>query len=239
MLGTMARLPRLVVPHQPHYLIQRGLNGQELFRDGDDYAAFLGWMRAAARQYGVALHAYCLLPGELHLLLSPVDTDGLAGMMQWIGRHYVPYYNQKYGRAGTLWQGRYKTSVVDAGPYLLSCSRYIEFAAVRAGLAGGAEHYPWSSYPHHAGIKPDGAVTDHPIYWALGNTPFQREAAYIELAGLGLSGAETKEIEASVLKGWPLGTDKFKLDLQNRMKRQVLPAKRGRPFKVKAPTDLV
>jgi len=232
----MARLPRLIVPQQPHYVIQRGLNGLAIFCDAQDHQAFLAWLRTAARQYKVALHAYTLLPGELHLLATPSDADGLGSMMQWIGRYYVPYYNQKYGRAGTLWQGRYKTSVVDADSYLLACSQYIEFAAVRLALAGSPEDYPWSSYPHHAGVRPDGAVTDHPRYWALGNTPFQREAAYIELAARGLAGADLRAIEAAVLKGWPLGSDKYKNELQHRMKRQVLPAKRGRPFKIKAET---
>ncbi|WP_342118409.1 transposase [Pseudoduganella sp. OTU4001] len=234
----MARLPRLIVPNQPHYLIQRGLNGQQVFGDEGDYTAFLGWLRAAARQYQVAVHAYTLLPGELHLLVTPADEEGLGGMVQWVGRHYVPYYNQKYGRSGTLWAGRYKTAVIEAESYLMACSRYIEFAAVRAGLAGGPEHYSWSSYPHHAGIRPDGVVTDHPLYWALGNTPFQREAAYIELAASGLPGADLRAIEAAALKGWPLGSDKWKAELERRMKRQVLPAKRGRPFKVKPPAEV-
>ncbi|WP_256078733.1 transposase [Massilia sp. YIM B04103] len=229
----MARLPRLVVPGQPHYLIQHGLNGQLVCQDADDYQALLGWLRSAARSYKVALHAYVLLPGQLHLLATPATTDGLGQMMQWVGRYYVPYFNQKYRRAGTLWQGRYKTAVIDAEHYLLACSRYIEFAPVRAGQAAWPQDYPWSSYAHHAGIKPDGMITDHPLYWALGNTPFQREAAYSDLAGRGLGGAETAAIEAAVLKGWPLGSDKFKTELQQRMKRQVLPAKRGRPFKVK------
>ncbi|HEY0588996.1 MAG TPA: transposase [Pseudoduganella sp.] len=231
----MARLPRLVVPNQPHYIIQRGLNGQQVFQDDEDFSSFIAWMRAAARQYKVAVHAYTLLPGELHLLASPSDEEGLGGMMQWIGRHYVPYFNQKYSRAGTLWQGRYKTSVIEAERYFVSCSKYIEFAAVRARLAEGPEHYQWSSYPHHAGIRQDGAVNDHPIYWALGNTPFQREAAYIELAAQGLAGAETRAIEAAALKGWPLGSDKWKAELERRMKRQVLPAKRGRPAKTGKP----
>ncbi|WP_028103518.1 transposase [Pseudoduganella violaceinigra] len=234
----MARLPRLIVPHQAHYLIQRGLHGQEVFRHAEDYTAFLAWLRAAARQYKVAVHAYTLLPGEVHLLVTPSDEEGLGGMVQWLGRHYVPYYNQKYGRAGTLWAGRYKTAVVDADNYLMACSRYIELAAVRAGLAAAPEHYPWSSYPHHAGIKPEGTVTDHPVYWALGNTPFQREAAYIELAAQGLRATDLRAIEAAVLKGWPLGSDKYKADLQKRMQRQVLPAKRGRPFKQKPPAEV-
>lgn len=234
----MARLPRLVVPHQPHYIVQRGLNGQEVFLDAEDFSSFLGWLRTAARLYKVAVHAYTLLPAELHLLASPGDEDGLGGMMQWIGRHYVPYFNQKYGRAGALWQGRYKTAVIEAERYFVACSKYIEFAAVRSRLAEGAEHYQWSSYQHHAGIRQDGAVTDHALYWALGNTPFQREAAYIELAAQGLPGAEQRAIEAAALKGWPLGSDKWKADLERRMKRQVLPAKRGRPFKQKPPAQV-
>jgi putative transposase len=234
----MARLPRLVVPHQPHYVVQRGLNGQAVFLDAEDFSSFLGWLRTAARLYKVAVHAYALLPAELHLLASPDDEEGLGGMMQWIGRHYVPYFNQKYGRAGTLWQGRYKTAVIEAERYFVACSKYIEFAAVRSRLAEGAEHYQWSSYPHHAGIRQDGAVTDHALYWALGNTPFQREAAYIELAAQGLAGTEQRAIEAAALKGWPLGSDKWKADLERRMKRQVLPAKRGRPFKPKPPAQV-
>jgi len=227
----MARLPRLIVPFQPHYVIQRGLNGLSLFQDSADYEAFLGWLRSSAKQYKVAVHAYALLPGELHLLVTPADEDGLATMMQLLGRHYVPYYNQKYGRAGTLWHGRYKTSVIDAANYLLLCSRYIELAPVRAGLAGRPDDYAWSSFAHHVGQKSDGAVTDHALYWALGNTPFQREAAYTELSAYGLGSSEIKTIEAAVLKGWPLGSDKFKTDLEHKAKRQVLPAKRGRPFK--------
>ncbi|WP_338768451.1 transposase [Massilia sp. METH4] len=227
----MARLPRFIVPSQPHYIIQRGLNGQPVFQDTDDYTIFLGWLRAAARTYKVAIHAYALLPDQFHLLATPADEDGLGQMMQWLGRCYVPYYNQKYGRAGTLWHGRYKTSVVDADHFLLTCCRYIEYVPVRAAPAAAAETYPWSSYAHHAGIRNDPAVTDHPAYWSLGNTPFQREAAYIELSAQYLSAAEIATVEAAVLKGWPLGTDKYKKDLEQKAKRQVLPAKRGRPFK--------
>lgn len=227
----MARLPRLIVPSQPHYIIQRGLNGQPVFQDADDYTTFLGWLRTAARTYKVAIHAYALLPDQLHLLATPSDEDGLGQMMQWLGRCYVPYYNQKYGRAGTLWHGRYKTSVIDAENFLLVCSRYIELLPVRAGVASSADAYSWSSYAHHAGTRPDNVITVHPVYWSLGNTPFQREAAYIELSAQHLTPAQISTVEAAVLKGWPLGTDKYKKDLEQKAKRQVLPAKRGRPFK--------
>jgi putative transposase len=149
----------------------------------------------------------------------------------------VPYFNQKYGRSGTLWQGRYKTSVIDGESYLMSNSRYIEFLPVRSGLAGQPEQYAWSSYAHHIGLRSDPVVTDHALYWALGNTPFQREGAYKELAGADLSAEEISIVEKAVLKGWPLGSERFKTELQNRVKRQVLPAKRGRPFKKTAAAE--
>ncbi|MES2297495.1 MAG: transposase [Pseudomonadota bacterium] len=227
----MARLPRLVIPSQPHHVIQRGNNRQPIFHDEADYRAFLGWLREAAKNWKVAIHAYVLMPNHLHLLVSPSDEGGLAQMMQWVGRHYVPYFNHKYGRSGSLWQGRFKTSLVDSERYFLVCSRYIELNPVRAQLVSAPQDYPWSSYAHHAGVRPDGMITDHALYWSLGNTPFDREAAYIALTQQSLSTEEVGSINQAVLKGWPLGSDAFKMDLQHKIKRQVLPAKRGRPFK--------
>ena len=174
----MARLPRLVVPNQPHHIIQRGNDRQLVFRDTADYLEFLARLREAAKQFKVTIHAYVLMPDHLHLLATPVDQDGLSRMMQWLGRYYVPYYNRKYERSGTLWQGRYKATVVDAERYLMTCCRYIETNPVRGGLVAAAGDYPWSSYQHHIGLKSDPIITDHPLYWALGNTPFEREATY-------------------------------------------------------------
>lgn len=229
----MARLPRLIVPGQPHHVIQTGNNNQLVFQDAEDYQTFLGWLRTAAKNYKVAIHAYVLMPNHLHLLVTPTDDDGLGQMMQWIGRYYVPYFNHKYSRSGTLWNGRYKTSLIDAEQYFMLCSRYIEFNPVRNGMVGRAEDYQWSSYCHHAGIRPDGLVTDHAQVWALGNTPFQREAAYIAISEPALTAQQIDIVGNALLKGWPLGSDQFKTALQNKVKRQVLPAKRGRPFKLK------
>ncbi|MET0322391.1 MAG: transposase [Duganella sp.] len=232
----MARLPRLIVPHQPHHVIQSGNNDQPVFHDADDYQAFLGWLRAAAKTYKVQIHAYVLMPNHLHLLLTPSDEGGLGQMMQWIGRYYVPYFNHKHGRSGTLWNGRYKTSLIDADAYFMLCSRYIESNPVRNGLAARHEDYPWSSYCHHAGIRSDGLIVDHPKFWELGNTPFQREAAYVALFELPIGAEDITRIGHALLKGWPLGSDTFKTALQNQVKRRVLPAKRGRPLKIKQET---
>lgn len=229
----MARLPRLVFPNHPHHLLQSANDGQLIFREADDFQRFLGWLRDSAKECKVAIHAYVLMPDHMHLLASPATIDGLAQMMQRVGRYYVPWYNAKYGRSGGLFTGRFKTSLIDSEKYFMVCSRYIESNPVRSQVVADALEYPWSSYPHHAGVQSDPVITDHALYWALGNTPFQREAAYRELSRHLLNEKELAVVDAAVLKGWPLGSDAFKTELQQRAKRQVLPAKRGRPFKVK------
>lgn len=235
----MARLPRLVVPHHPHHVVQAGNNGQPIFHDADDYVAFLGWLREAARQFRVAIHAYALLPRRLQLLASPSDETGLARMMQWVGRHYVPYFNTKYRRAGTLWQGRYRATVIEPEQYLLLNSRYIETLPVREGLVASPADYPWSSCPHHVGARSDPLISDHSCYWALGNTPFDRELAYKALLEQGVPVADTVMLDGAIQKGWPLGSPQFIAALAKQAKRRVLPAQRGRPRGVRtgSPSD--
>lgn len=231
----MARLPRLVIPHQPHHIIQSGVDRQVIFREPDDYQAFLNWLREAAKQYKVAIHAYVLMPDHIHVLATPDDPDGLARTMQWAGRHYVPYFNRKYERAGTLWQGRFKATVIDAAMYFMTCCRYLELNPVRAGIVLDPADYVWSSYTHHIGVRPNPLITDHSLYWALGNTPFEREAAYKLLAEQVLTHDELCDLRESTHKGWVLGSESFKTNLEKQLNRQVRPGKRGRP---KKPTSI-
>lgn len=229
----MARLPRLVIPHHPHHVIQRGNDRQLIFRDVDDYAAFLGWLGDAALRFKVTIHAYVLMANHFHLLATPSDASGLGQMMQWVGRYYVPYFNAKYHRTGTLWQGRFKAAVIDSERYFMVCSRYIELNPVRAGIVNSPDDYEWSSYAHHVGIKSDPLIGDHPLYWALGNTPFAREAAYKQLVAQGLAQPELDAVRAAVEKGWPLGSDEFKQSLEKQVNRRLQPAQKGRPRKTK------
>lgn len=231
----MARQPRLIVPQQPHHVIQRGNNRQVIFRDDADYQRFLVWLKDAARFYEVAIHAYVLMPNHLHLLATPADATGLALMMQKVGRLYVPWFNHKYERSGGLFEGRFRTSLIDSDRYFMGCSRYIELNPVRAQMVAAPGDYPWSSYAHHAGSKLDTLVSDHNLFWALGNTPFQREAAYMDMVQQGLSTEEVEFITRSILKNQPLGSDSFKTELERKTQRQILPAKRGRPFKPPLP----
>jgi putative transposase len=229
----MARQPRLILPHQPHHLAQRGNDNIAIFRDEEDYTRFLGWLKDSARFYRVAIHAYVLLPEQLQLLATPADADGLALMMQKAGRLYVPWFNAKYGRSGTLFGGRFRTSVIDPVEYFLACMRYIELHPVRTGQENNPLDYRWSSHAHHAGVRTDVLITDHTAFWELGNTPFQREAAYSALVQQGLSTDELDAIDGAVLKGAALGSHAFKAALEQKTRRQILPAKRGRPFKTK------
>jgi putative transposase len=230
----MARQPRLILPRQPHLILQRGNDNQTIFRDDEDHARFHGWLQECARLYRVAVHAWVLMPNHVILLATPDDEDGLALMMQKVGRHYVPWFNAKHGRSGTLFQGRFRTSLVDASSYLLAASRHLELAPVATRLVQEPAGYRWSSYAHHAGIRPDALVTDHMLYWGLGNTPFQREAAYTDFVQQGAGREEEELIGTALAKGWPVGSHAFKTELEKKTRRQILPAKRGRPFKAKS-----
>ncbi|MGZ3159341.1 MAG: transposase [Burkholderiaceae bacterium] len=227
----MARLPRLIIPDQLHHVVQSGNDRQQIFQDAEDYEAFLKWLRESSKLFKVAIHAYTLMPDRVHLLLSPTDETGLARMMQWIGRYYVPYFNRKYQREGTLWKGRYKATVIDPEQYFMPCCRYIELNPVRSGLAAEPSEYRWSSYLHHIGARQDPVIMDHPKYWALGNTPFEREAAYRELTELALKEEEIRQISDFTAKGWALGSAVFKAGLEKKTQRRVSPTKRGRPAK--------
>ncbi|MFP5391048.1 MAG: transposase [Gammaproteobacteria bacterium] len=232
----MARLPRLVIAHQPHHIIQQGNDGQLIFRAPEDYQQFLVWLKECAKEAKVAIHAYVLMPNHFHLLATPATEAGLAQMMQRLGRYYVPWYNARYQRSGGLFTGRFKTSLIDAESYFLKCSLFVELNPVRTEGATDPASYPWSSYHHHAGIRIDPVITDHALYWALGNTPFQREARYQELARERLPEAEHARIEAAVVKGWPLASAAYQQTLQESIKRRVLPARRGRPRKTALPS---
>jgi putative transposase len=225
----MARLPRLSVPGYPHHVIQRGNNRQAIFLDQADRQQMLDLLELQARQDEVAIHAYVLMDNHFHLLLTPQTANGLSRMMQAVGRRYVRYFNDHHGRSGTLWEGRYKSTLVETERYLLACMCYIDLNPVRAGLAGQARDYAWSSHGHYAGLRSDRLISPHPLYWELGNTPFAREAAYARLVQEGLSAVQQQELTDSALKGWALGSPAFIAELQKKTDRRLSKAKAGRP----------
>lgn len=224
----MARLPRLVAAGLPHHVIQRGNNRQAVFREDADYMRYLAWLREAAAVQGLAVHAYVLMPNHVHLLVTPPTDSALSRAMQSLGRRYVRWFNDKYARTGTLWEGRFRSAVIDADRYLLACCRYIESNPVRAGLVSSPEVYRWSSYAHHTGLLVDPLVTDHPVVWGLGNTPFERQLAYRRLFESELGRDVVDALRAATNRGRTMG-----VALADR--RTTKPKRpRGRPRKFEA-----
>lgn len=225
----MARLPRLLLAGYPLHILQRGHNRQAVFLNDADRKHYLGWLRDAAREYRVAVHAYVLMDTHAHLLVTPETADGLGRMMQSLGRRYTQYFNQCYARSGTLWEGRYKSSLLDPDAYVLPCARYIELNPVRCGWVGRPEDYPWSSYRQHAGLATEAWLTDPTQYWALGNTPFERQSAWRAWVAEGAAAQESRQLTDSVLKGWALGTPVFLAALEKLSNRRASPLPKGRP----------
>lgn len=229
----MARLPRLVVASHLHQVIARGNNEQSVFIDDADCQQFLDWLRDAARQYRVAVHGYVLLPRRVQLLVTPADESGLGKMMQSVGRRYVPYFNARHRRSGSLWEGRYRTAVIDADAYFMDCIRLLEYQPVKAGLAADMASYPWSSHAHHLGLRKQPWLIDHAVYWKLGNTPFDREIAYQQFCAHAPERKLADAIDLATHRGWALGSAAFKASLAKLTDRRLQPARRGRPPKAK------
>ena len=218
----MARPPRLVVPGLAHYIVLRGHNGACVFVDSVDREAFLLTLRETMEDAPWQLHAVAMLPTEAHLLLRPGTADALPRAMQNLGRRYVGAFNQRHGRTGTLWDGRYRSAVIEPGEMCLFALRRIALLALNddaaASLDGG------SATP----LRPM-LLTAAPEYWALGNTPFEREDAYRELLRQELSRPRVAALEAAVRSGRVLGTTDFVVNLARDLQRPLTPARRGRP----------
>ncbi len=229
----MARLPRLTLPGYPHHVIQRGNNRQAIFSTMADYQALLALLQEYATKFSVAIHAYVLMSNHFHLLVTPQTGDALPQMMQAVGRRYVRYFNARQKRSGTLWEGRYKSTLIQTERYLLACMAYIDLNPVRGALVAQAADYPWSSYGHYAGLRSDPLITPHPLVWELGNTPFAREASYAQLVQSGLNPVQQAALTTATLRGWALGEADFVADLQKRTQRRVARISAGRPVSVK------
>jgi putative transposase len=225
----MARLPRLTVPGYPHHIIQRGNNRQAIFGGTPDYQLLLELIGEHARKQHVAVHAYVLMSNHFHILATPETEEGIPQMMQAVGRRYVRNYNLRHARTGTLWEGRYKSTLIQAERHLLACMVYMDLNPVRAGMVADPGGYPWSSYQHYTGRRPDKLLTPHPLYWELGNTPFARDEAYAALVRAGISESEQQALTDSALRGWALGEPDYVADLQKRTERRVARAHAGRP----------
>jgi putative transposase len=225
----MARLPRLALDGEAHLVVLRGHSGQPVFTDAADRIDFLADLREAAARHRVAVEAYTLLADHVHLLLRPAQAAGLGAMVQALGRRYVARFNRRHGRSGTLWAGRYRAALLQAGPLVLQAMLFIDSHAHRSGQVAKPEDDAWSSAAHHLGRRRDPTVADGPAWWALGNTPFEREAAYRALMHEGVPAQQVRALADASHRGWPLGQADWLAQLAQQAARPVAPRPRGRP----------
>lgn len=228
----MPRRARMYLPGLPYHLVQRGNNREACFFAIEDYQYYLVLLSELLDKYGVALHAYVLMTNHIHLLATPEEKDSLSRLMKVVGSRYAQYINKKYGRTGTLWEGRHKASLVDSENYLLKCYRYIELNPVAASMVERPEEYRWSSYGVNAWGDTSGLITPHAEYSALDQDNALRCFAYRELFKAHLSDQDLHEIREAAHYCQPLGDERFRQQIEEKIGFSLGQAARGRPRKM-------
>lgn len=225
----MARLPRYSIINQTQHIIQQGRDEQQIFFEDQDYQYFHDCLDAAAYNYKLKVHAYVLMPNHVHILATPVNTNSISRVTQSVGRNYVQYFNECYGGSGTLWEGRYRATIVDSKQYLLACSRYIELNPVRNRLVKKPADYRWSSYAHNALGKTDEMITVHREYLQLGGDDKSRVKAYRAMLRQNPGAEMVQQITDATVKGWVLGDSKFARKIEKLSGRRATQLPKGRP----------
>lgn len=225
----MARLARVCPIGIPQHVIQRGNNRQVCFADEQDFAAYVGWLKDYAKKYQVEIHAWVLMSNHVHLLCTPQSANTLSQLMQSLGRQYVRYFNLRHQRTGTLWEGRFKSCLVQEDDYLMQLYRYIEQNPVRAGIVKQPSDYVWSSYRINALGKPSELCTPHAVYLALGKDSKERQTHYRDLFKHHIEGKLLQDIRLAINKSMALGSEQFKAEIEHLSGRRMTPKKVGRP----------
>lgn len=222
----MARLPRYALPGQPQHVIQRGNNRSTLFQVPGDYAFFRDCLASAIDRFPCHVHAYVFMTNHVHLVMTPVDDGSIGRVMQSVGRRYVRYFNDRYERTGTLFEGRYRAALIDSESYLFTCHRYVELNPVRAGITRIPDEYLWSSYRANALGHEDALVTPHGLYVALGSDPTAQRLAYRGLFRPVVDDASVAAIRDATHGGWLL-SKRGSSCVERRLNRRERPRSRG------------
>ncbi len=230
----MPRRPRIHLPGQPVHLVQRGHNRDACFFADEDCLFYRDWLAEALKKSGCALHAYALMTNHVHLLLTPPSAEAVSQLVISLGRRYVQYINKTYRRTGTLWDSRYKSSLVHADDYLLLCQRYIELNPVRAGMTDDPAHYRWSSYRANGLGLADALLTPHEVFLALDADTEARQAVYRSLFRSELEQEVLADIRLALNQGQPLGKGRFLEQVERMVGRRCEVRPRGRPRKREA-----
>ena len=227
----MPRRTRIHIDGVPLHIVQRGHNRAPSFFEDQDRSAYLGWLGEALERERCRLHAYVLMTNHVHLLLTPERADRVPRVVVSVGRRSVQYFNHAYGRTGTLWDGRDKSSLVQAETYLLLCQRYIELNPVRAGMVTDPAQYRWSSYRTNAFGDPTTLLSPHPIYLALGRHDAERRTTYRELFRGALGDQPLGDLRLALNQDQPIGNDRFYREIEASTGQRRELRKRGRPRK--------
>lgn len=225
----MPRKPRFNLIGVPQHVIQRGNNREPCFYAEEDYRRYLDDLRESAEKYDCRIHAYVLMTNHVHLLVTPMVDHGISQMMQALGRRYVYFINKTYNRSGTLWEGRYKSSLIDSDAYLFACMRYKELNPIRASMVSHTGEYKWSSYHTNAQGEDDSLIEKHPLYMELGNSQEERELAYRELFRHHVENDTPHDIRESLNHELVLGRSYFKDKIEELTQRQTRMGEPGRP----------
>lgn len=230
----MPRRARVILANVPVHVIQRGNNRQACFFADGDYHVYLRWLEEYAEFESCRVHAYVLMTNHVHLLLTADAADGPGRLMKRLGQRYVQYINRTYQRSGTLWEGRYRSCLVQEEAYLLGCQRYIELNPVRAAMVAHPSEYWWSSYRANAQGAASTLITPHPLYESLSRDPVERRQSYRELFRHELDSGLVDEIRRATNGNYALGTERFEADVAATLGRRVTPGQPGRPKKVES-----
>ncbi len=230
----MPRRPRISMSDVPMHVIQRGNNKQACFYSNEDYITYMVWLEEYAKEAGCQIHAYVLMTNHVHLLLTPKQDNSLAHMMKALGQRYVQYINRTYQRSGTLWEGRFRSSLVNADDYLFACMRYIELNPVRAKMVKHPADYLWSSYRCNAQGEINTMIQPHPLLLQLGLDSSAQQKAYRALFQAH-DPQIADQIRQATNGNFVLGNTRFVQQITEALGRRVTPAASGRPPKKKTP----
>lgn len=225
----MPRYMRPVVPGIPLHIIQRGNDRRPCFFGEVDRLVYLDMLRESLTPAECKLHAYVLMSNHVHLLVTPEQASSAAELMKRCGERFVQYVNRRYKRTGTLWEGRYKSCLVQDDAYLLVCHRYIELNPVRAGMVNAPDEYFWSSYRCNAHGAASNILTPHSIYAELGKTKVDREAGYRRLFADAISTDELDHIRSTLNRGTIFGSERFAESMETIWGNNIMPRRQGRP----------
>jgi len=229
----MPRSARIVVPNTPHHIVQRGHNRQTVFVSDDDYNYYRENLIYFKQELKCRIYSYCLMTNHVHLVIDPgANPDSLSLLMKRVAGRQTRYVNKLEKRTGSLWEGRFKSSIVSQKEYLAACCRYIELNPLRAGMATNPAEYRWSSYACKGEGKQDLVVDFDTSYLARGGNESERQVAYAEYVLGTVPEYELKLIRESLQRGQLTGSDRFREEIFLKLGIRFSNKGPGRPKKV-------